>query len=85
MPLREFLDSDGTFWTVWTTVPGWQGGVASELHAGWLTFESVKGRRRLAPVPAKWEEASEGELCAYCSQAEVVRRGRPSVKALKDP
>jgi hypothetical protein len=42
------------------------------LSKGWLCFESPNGKRRLAPPPALWEDASEAELMELWAQAEVV-------------
>src|SRR4051812_45424444 len=69
MPVREFIDSDGKPWTVWNTIPDLLRGVSTPLQSGWLTFESGPDRRRLAPIPADWEEASLAMLRSYCRQA----------------
>lgn len=52
--------------------------VAAPLQRGWLAFRSGDERRRLAPIPAAWERASDIELAAYCAAAELadVRRQR---------
>ena len=47
------------------------------LDGGWLAFESASERRRLSPIPAGWEEASESELerlCRRAAAAAVPRR-----------
>lgn len=46
--------------------------VSPALAHGWLCFESVHGKRRLAPPPVLWEELPEAELMALWQQAEVV-------------
>lgn len=42
------------------------------LLAGWLTFESTAERRRLVPIPERWEEAPESELYELCQRATPV-------------
>ena len=41
--------------------PGWE-------H-GWLSFESVAEKRRLAPLPEKWDEESDEQLRQWLAQA----------------
>lgn len=80
MALREFRDSSGTDWKVWDTTPErLQASPVSdralgELRAGWITFSSVLGRRRLAPVPPDWANKSARELEALCEAAAPTRR-----------
>jgi hypothetical protein len=78
MALREFTDASGKAWTVWSTRPDWRSGVPAELHEGWLTFESGKTRKRLAPIPRGWEDASAARLQLYCSTAEEIPAARRS-------
>jgi hypothetical protein len=81
MALREFTDRTGCRWRVWDIRP-------EEMHAatraedylqsvihGWLAFEPVGGgeKRRLSPIPAGWERASETELERMLERAESVR------------
>jgi hypothetical protein len=47
--------------------------IPKHLVGGWLAFEGPSGRRRLAPIPTGWEEASEAELSAYWAKAVTVR------------
>ena len=49
--------------------------VSPEMCAGWLTFESERGRRRLAPIPPGWERLSDGALERLCQRAQP-RPGR---------
>jgi hypothetical protein len=78
MPMLEFVDSNGVTWRVWNTVPMARTSLSGEYERGWLTFESVKGLRRLAPVPANWEAATPERLELMCRAAiEVPRRTRP--------
>jgi len=51
MSQREFTDSKGTHWLVWSTTPTPGAVLASDMQKGWLTFESDTERRRLVPVP----------------------------------
>jgi hypothetical protein len=44
------------------------------LVTGWLAFESENARRRLAPIPPGWEEASLEQLKTWCVQARDARR-----------
>ena len=47
------------------------------LSRGWLAFESGQDKRRLAPIPAGWEELTDAELeslCARATQAPARRR-----------
>ena len=39
------------------------------LDGGWLAFESTGERRRLSPIPADWEHASDPELERWCRSA----------------
>ena len=76
--LREFLDAHGKAWTVWSTTPDRRSALPVDLQAGWLTFESGGQRRRLAPIPAGWEETSIDRLRMYCSVAEALDSARKS-------
>jgi hypothetical protein len=48
--------------------------LAQGLGSGWLTFESQHEKRRLNPIPSRWEISSEGELRALCERAKRVER-----------
>ncbi len=74
MPIREFTDSNGVRWRVWSTIPQAPGTYGESLRAGWLTFDSEGERRRLAPIPQGWEEASAERLELMCRAAEVAKR-----------
>ena len=84
MAIREFTDSRGVTWRVWRTKPR-AGSVYDEtLRGGWLTFESSQGRRRLAPIPSGWADATPERLDLMCRAAEAVtvrRPGRPARRA----
>ena len=80
---RTIRDEQGLEWQVWDTTPAKQ--VSDTLEAGWLTFESAAEKRRLAPVPLYWLNATDGELLALLDRAQPVRRkernGSPSPDA----
>jgi hypothetical protein len=85
MAIREFTDSAGMAWRVWSTTPQ-PGAVYDERHkAGWLTFESARIRKRLAPIPPGWEEATRERLELMCQAAEVVRRATGTAPLSPDP
>lgn len=73
VPIREFSDAAGVRWRVWSTIPHLPG-VAGAYQRGWLTFECNTARRRLAPIPIDWLDASLGQLREYCVTAEPVSR-----------
>jgi hypothetical protein len=78
MPYREFVDSDGLSWRVWTTVPSAGSHLRGGFEHGWLTFESTtEGTtrlRRLVPVPREWEEVDDARLEMMCKAADEVSR-----------
>ena len=69
---RTIRDGQGLEWQVWDTTPAKQ--VSQTLETGWLTFESTAGKRRLAPVPLYWLNASDAEMLALLERAQPVRR-----------
>jgi hypothetical protein len=72
MAMRDFRDSGGVHWVVWSTVP-WSASVLDDTRGGWLTFVSPSSRRRVMPIPADWEHASAERLEMICrSGVEVV-------------
>ncbi len=46
--------------------------VNPQLATGWLCFESGAAKRRLAPTPAAWEEASDEQLAGFWESAVPV-------------
>jgi hypothetical protein len=85
MPIREFTDTTGERWRVWATIPRADSVFDESLKSGWLTFESGATRKRLAPIPRGWEEATHERLELMCRAAEVVRRARGSAPLTPDP
>ncbi len=78
MTSRSFEDSSGVTWEVFEVhrTSGAVGGVSAGLEKGWLSFASEQGKRRLAPFPAVWREATDLELERLCTQARVSRPPR---------
>jgi hypothetical protein len=78
MAYREFLDSNGISWRVWSTVPSAGTRLRGGFDQGWLTFERTSHQtntlRRLVPIPTDWETASESKLELMCHSAEEVTR-----------
>jgi hypothetical protein len=84
-PYREFADSSGTVWRVYRVEPQSvsaslarlresMASVESERRQPWLLFESSVGdRRRLAPVPARWDEnCTDAELANWSAAADSI-------------
>jgi hypothetical protein len=74
MATREFTDSNGVTWRVWSTVPSGTSVRVTKYADGWLTFESGDSLRRLTPLPSNWENASDERLELMCRAATDVRR-----------
>ena len=51
------------------------GGRSRLTGQGWLSFQHGDERRRLSPIPADWQRATDAELEAYCREARPVRAG----------
>ena len=49
--------------------------------SGWLTFESLEEKRRLTPIPAHWEELSQGELRELCDKARRIAKSEGTAQA----
>ena len=74
MSSREFVDSKGVSWRVWSTVPTGGAVRVTKFVDGWLTFESKTALRRLAPLPPNWEDAPIERLELMCRAAQEVPR-----------
>lgn len=87
MSARRFRSPDGITWTAWEVVPGRVLGdtpLPPGLASGWLCFESTAEKRRLYPVPPRWQERPEAELWLMCRVAESVRRHVRPIAAIGD-
>lgn len=74
MSLREFVDSKGVRWRVWSTRPMSAVTLTSDFERGWLTFECAECLRRLAPIPDGWDGLPDNRLELLCSVAKDVPR-----------
>jgi hypothetical protein len=72
MAHREFTDAEGSPWQVWDTRPRSKAEVRPRYAGGWLSFESAGERRRLHPIPERWEEVDDDTLRAWLATAEPV-------------
>jgi hypothetical protein len=84
MPQREFTDSKGIRWLVWSTTPSSSSVLSTDMQKGWLTFESESERRRLVPVPRDWEEAAGERMELYLRAAQPVARTTP-IRGIPQP
>ena len=75
MAHRIWVDANGVEWQVWDTIP--RSLVRGTLQAGWLTFESADEKRRFAPLPLYWVNASDEELTDMLAQARPVPKSKP--------
>jgi len=75
---RSFEDSSGVIWEVFEVHRTSEAprGVSAGLEKGWLSFVSDTGKRRLAPFPTVWREATDLELERLCAQARVAKPAR---------
>jgi hypothetical protein len=77
--MRTFRDPAGIEWTVFevkrTNDENWAY-LPRGFRSGWLCFESVKGKRRLSPVPDGWRTADEGDLEQMLKRAAPVGRAK---------
>jgi len=56
--------------------------VAAEFAYGWLCFETLGEKRRLAPVPEGWDRADDETIEQWCAMAKpAVRRKTGEMKA----
>lgn len=85
MAIREFKDSHGVVWRVWTTIPSNARSVNPELGEGWLSFDSEGERRRFGPIPKGWEHMSAERLELICRVAVPARRSDPFGVAAQPP
>ena len=59
-------------------IPGIRINLTPDLVGGWLAFECSGQRRRVVPIPQRWDELPEEALRALWREAEQLppRRGR---------
>ena len=80
MALREFRDSKGVSWKVWSVTPDsldkrtTAEDYMKDWQDGWLCFECPDSRRRLATFPPGWEELPDDQLESLLTRAAVVKR-----------
>jgi hypothetical protein len=83
MAYREFVDSQGVGWRVWSTLPSAGTHLRGGFEHGWLTFESISQQsqslRRLVPIPQEWETATDERLELMCRAADEVARSTRDV------
>jgi hypothetical protein len=48
--------------------------LAEGYGAGWLTFESLNEKRRLTPIPTRWEDLPQPELRTLCEKAKRIAK-----------
>jgi len=72
MAYREFTDREGRAWRAWDTFPLNRNIVSAAYAEGWLCFESEGGKRRLTPIPERWEEMPAERLRLLLRAAEEV-------------
>jgi hypothetical protein len=77
---RTFRDADGLEWEVRAITPATKDRrapiVRADLANGWLLFTLGLERRRLAPLPSSWREASEKQLEDWRRTAQPVETRR---------
>ena len=60
--------------------------IAPEFTYGWLCFETIGEKRRLAPVPEGWDRADDDTIEQWCCVAKAVpRRKTDQVQKRIDP
>jgi hypothetical protein len=71
---RVFDDVRGKRWRVFAVRPTWstveRSALPESYHEGWLAFEAEDEKRRVAPIPASWEELTIDELRLLCQRAQ---------------
>lgn len=79
--VRSFRDERDLEWEVRAITPARHDRRAPVVRAdhanGWLLFTLGLERRRLAPPPPGWDQASELQLKQWCENAERVQPSGP--------
>ena len=55
--------------------------IAPEFTYGWLCFETIGEKRRLAPVPEGWDRADDETIEQWCCVAKAVPRRKTDPSA----
>jgi hypothetical protein len=75
---RVFDDLRGKRWRVFAVHPSdsslESGALPDSYREGWLSFEATDEKRRVAPIPDKWEELSIDDLRLLCQRAQRAPR-----------
>jgi hypothetical protein len=86
MSSKDFTDPSGLNWRVWNTIPISGAVINPGFERGWLTFESDAGTlRRLAPIPAGWEDLSMERLVDLLGKANEVPRHTGPMRQVPRP
>jgi hypothetical protein len=79
---RVFADAQGVQWDVFAVYPEPPRASRSQLKGtyskGWLCFDSATEKRRLSPIPDRWQQLTDEQLAQLSERAESAtrRRGR---------
>jgi hypothetical protein len=77
MAHRRIIDSQEQVWDVWAVTTPTSSTrrilVQADLQSGWLAFQCGDQRRRLAPLPAGWDEMSDHALLGLMNQASPIQ------------
>jgi len=86
MPSNHFTDAAGMRWRIWNTIPISGAVINPGFDKGWLTFESDDGvLRRLAPIPAGWENLPDDRLLALLERSNEVPRHTGPMRRVTPP
>lgn len=84
MALREVIDADGETWLVFEAHAEKAGGASTrggkEVER-WLCIYTDTERRRILPIPERWEQLSDAALLDLVRHAEPRPRILPSTPA----
>jgi hypothetical protein len=73
---RKFDDAHGVRWDAFAVHPSvataGRGALPDPYQAGWLSFDSGKETRRLAPIPDGWKDLSDDGLRRLLDKAEAA-------------
>jgi hypothetical protein len=72
--IRQFRLDEREECSVFNVLPGLSDLVDPDFVDGWLCFDCGMERRRLAPIPADWENLPDGELSQMWARARRAPR-----------